>query len=88
MRRVARRARLAARALSGFSEFNAIWHTPAQSWETLDTLKRIEPPYTRLPVYQRDADHEQVADHPDAALQTFSPAAMRLPGWSGSAISE
>ena len=54
-----------------FQKFNAIWHTPAQSWETLDTLKRIEPPYKRLPVYQRDANHEQEANRADAARAEF-----------------
>ena len=54
-----------------FQKFNAIWHTPAQSWETLDALKRIEPPYKRLPVYQRDANHEQEANRADAARAEF-----------------
>jgi agarase len=54
-----------------FQKFNAIWHTPAQSWETLDALKRIEPPYTRLPVYQRDASQEHTANHADAARAEF-----------------
>ena len=54
-----------------FETFNAIWHTPAQSWETLDAIKRIEPPYTRLPVYQRDANQEHAANHADAARAEF-----------------
>jgi agarase len=54
-----------------FQKFNAIWHTPAQSWETLDALKRIEPHYRRLPVYQRDANHEHAANHADDARAEF-----------------
>ena len=54
-----------------FETFNAIWHTPAQSWQTLDALKRIEPPHTRLPVYQRDAGQEHAANHADAARAEF-----------------
>ena len=54
-----------------FQKFNAIWHTPAQSWETLDALKRIEPHYRRLPVYQRDANHEREANHADDARAEF-----------------
>jgi len=54
-----------------FQKFNTIWHTPARSWETLNALKRIEPPYRRLPVYQRDANHEHVADHADDARAEF-----------------
>jgi agarase len=54
-----------------FEAFNVVWHTPAQSWETLDALKRMEPPYTRLPVYQRDASQEHAANHADAARAEF-----------------
>jgi hypothetical protein len=54
-----------------FAAFNAVWHAPAQSWETLDAIKRIEPPYARLPAYQRDASQEHTANHADAARAEF-----------------
>ena len=54
-----------------FQKFNAIWRTPVQSWKALDALKRIEPPYRRLPVYQRDANQEHGANHSDAARAEF-----------------
>jgi agarase len=54
-----------------FQCFNAIWRTPAQSWETLDLLSQIAPPIMPMP-----------------RAQSFSPVAMRLPGWSGTAISK
>jgi len=54
-----------------FAAFNAVWHAPAQSWETLDATERIEPPYRRLPIYQRDASQEDAANHADAARGEF-----------------
>ena len=54
-----------------FDTFNTIWRTPAQSWQTLDALERTEPPYARLPVYQRDAGQEHAANHADAARAEF-----------------
>jgi len=54
-----------------FETFNAIWRTPAQSWQTLDALERMEPPHTHLPVYQRDAGQEHAANHADAVRAEF-----------------
>jgi agarase len=54
-----------------FQDFNAIWRAPAQSWETLDALKQIASPYTRLPVYQRDAKQEHAANRADATRAEF-----------------
>jgi agarase len=31
-----------------FAQFNAVWRTPAQSWEGLSELAHVEPPYLRL----------------------------------------
>jgi agarase len=54
-----------------FETFNAIWRTSARSWETLDAKERIEPPYRRLPVYQRDANQEHSANRADVARGEF-----------------
>lgn len=54
-----------------FAAFNMVWHTPVQSWESLDALKGIEPPHTRLPAYQRDANQEHAANHADATRAEF-----------------
>jgi len=54
-----------------FQQFNSIWRTPAQSWDALDAMAGIEPPYRRAPVYQRDALQEQTANHADAARAEF-----------------
>lgn len=54
-----------------FAAFNAIWRTPAQSWETLERLTRIEPPYRRDPVYQRKADDEDRANRTNPAHASF-----------------
>ncbi len=32
-----------------FSQFNAVWRTPARSWEEFSRLARIEAPYFRMP---------------------------------------
>ncbi|MGB8402081.1 agarase [Bradyrhizobium sp.] len=32
-----------------FSQFNAVWHTLARSWEELGRIAHVEPPYFRLP---------------------------------------
>jgi agarase len=66
-----------------FQKFNAIWHTPAQSWETLDLLNPIGPPHTRFPVYQRDAKQEQAANHADAARAEFFTACDAFAGLVG-----
>jgi hypothetical protein len=66
-----------------FQGFNTIWRTPAQSWETLDLLNQIAPPYTRFPVYQRDAKHEHAANHADAARAEFFTACDAFAGLVG-----
>ncbi len=53
------------------SAFNVIWRTPAQSWEALHGLPRIEPPYRRNPIYQRNADDEDAANRADPARAIF-----------------
>lgn len=32
-----------------FSQFNAVWQLPANSWEEIGNMQRIEPPFFRLP---------------------------------------
>ena len=32
-----------------FSQFNAVWRTPARSWEQFGTIGRIEAPFFRMP---------------------------------------
>ena len=54
-----------------FSAFNSIWRTPVQSWDGLDVMTRIEPPYQRAPVYQRNAVHETAANRDDPARAAF-----------------
>jgi hypothetical protein len=54
-----------------FQKFNSVWHTQAQSWDTLDAIPRIEPPYRRAPIYQRDSTHEKNAHLADAARAEF-----------------
>jgi hypothetical protein len=66
-----------------FQGFNAIWRTPAQSWDTLDLSNQIAPPYTRLPVYQRDAKQEHAANHADAARAEFFTACDAFAGLVG-----
>jgi hypothetical protein len=66
-----------------FQGFNTIWRTPAQSWETLDLLNQIAPPYTRFPVYQRDAKQEHAANHADAARAEFFTACDAFAGLVG-----
>ncbi|HSL79460.1 MAG TPA: agarase, partial [Pseudolabrys sp.] len=66
-----------------FETFNAIWRTPAQSWKALDALKRVEPPYRRLPIYQRDSNHEHAANHADAARAEFFASCDAFAGFVG-----
>ena len=46
--RVAAIARLQERYRE-FSQFNAVWRTPARSWEEFGTMGRIEAPFFRMP---------------------------------------
>jgi hypothetical protein len=51
-----------------FAEFNSVWRTPAQSWDALERLSRIDAPYRRKPIYE-----QSVADHSrDPGLATFA----------------
>jgi agarase len=54
-----------------FAAFNAIWRTPAQSWETIDRVPRIESPYRRDPIYLRKADDEDAANRANPAHAAF-----------------
>src|SRR5581483_11715412 len=51
--------------------FNAIWRTPAQSWDALGNLARIEPPFRRDPIYLRNAADEAAANRADNARAVF-----------------
>ena len=54
-----------------FEKFNSIWRTPAQSWDALDAITRIEPPYRRAPVYQCNPIEEETANRLDPARAAF-----------------
>jgi hypothetical protein len=54
-----------------FENFNTVWCTPVQSWDALHALTRIEPPYRRNPVYQRNAREEDAANRADPVRAAF-----------------
>jgi agarase len=54
-----------------FAAFNSTWRTPAQSWDALNALPRIGPPYPRNPIYQRNAREEEDANRADPTRATF-----------------
>jgi len=54
-----------------FENFNAVWHTPVQSWDALYALTRIEPPHRRNPIYQRNAREEDSANGTNPARAAF-----------------
>lgn len=55
-----------------FSQFNAIWRTPARSWEELATMARIEAPFTRLPAGGLNSLLEAKANLADPLRAAFS----------------
>ena len=54
-----------------FTAFNSTWRTPAQSWDTLNALSRINSPYPRSPIYQRNAREEHAANRVNQARAAF-----------------
>ncbi|MGB9394742.1 MAG: agarase, partial [Pseudolabrys sp.] len=54
-----------------FTAFNSTWRTPAQSWDTLNALSRIDSPYPRSPIYQRNAREEHAANRVNQARAAF-----------------
>lgn len=54
-----------------FLKFNAIWHSPAHSWDGLNKLTRIEPPDRRNPIYQRNTRDEDARKRTDPARAAF-----------------
>jgi hypothetical protein len=55
-----------------FAQFNSVWHTPTQSWEAFRQLKRVDPPYRRVPIYERDTANEEAANRADPRRSAFS----------------
>ena len=55
-----------------FGQFNATWHTPAQSWDAFAALTRIEAPYRRSPPYQRSSADEDAANRADPKRAEFA----------------
>jgi agarase len=55
-----------------FSQFNAVWRTPAASWDALHELPQIAPPYHRLPPGLANDTIEHTADQADPARAAFS----------------
>jgi agarase len=54
-----------------FAKFNSSWHTRARSWDALNTVARIEAPYTRKPPYERDSQSEEQANRAQPARGVF-----------------
>jgi len=56
-----------------FQQFNAIWRTPAASWDAFALLARAEPPYRRKPPYHRSArEEEEGANRADPSRAAFT----------------
>ena len=55
-----------------FEHFNSSWRSPAQSWDELTALPRVEPPYRRKPPYERDAGSEDAANRADLKRSAFT----------------
>ena len=54
-----------------FAKFNSVWRIPAQSWDALERLNRLDAPYRRKPIYQQSvADHS--AGLADPEIATFA----------------
>ncbi len=56
---------------SDFKSFNATWHTLADSWDAFGRLPRIDSPYQRRPIYQRNPRDEDAANRADPARAAF-----------------
>jgi hypothetical protein len=54
-----------------FTAFNSTWRTPAQSWDSLNALPRIDAPHRRDPIYQRIACEEDAANRADQSRAAF-----------------
>lgn len=59
------------RRYTEFLKFNAVWHSTADSWDNLDKLTRLQPPYHRNPVYQRKARDEEASNRAAPARTAF-----------------
>lgn len=55
-----------------FSQFNAVWRTPARSWEELGTMGRIVAPFSRMPAGGPNEMHEAKANLADPVRAAFS----------------
>ena len=54
-----------------FAEFNSVWRTPAQSWDGLEGLNRLDAPYRRKPIYQHPVA-DLSPDRADPGFATFA----------------
>lgn len=55
-----------------FSQFNAVWQTPARSWQELATMGRVEAPFFRMPPGGLNDALEVKADLANPARAAFS----------------
>ena len=55
-----------------FSQFNTVWHTPAQSWQELATIGHIEAPFFRMPPGGLNDALEIKANRANPARAAFS----------------
>ncbi|HXX52560.1 MAG TPA: agarase [Xanthobacteraceae bacterium] len=55
-----------------FARFNAIWRTPAHSWDLFEQLAQVAPPYRRKPAYERKSDDEEAANRADFNRAAFA----------------
>ena len=55
-----------------FSQFNAIWRTPARSWEEFTTMGRIEAPFFRMPAGGLNDMHEANANRANPIRAAFA----------------
>jgi len=69
--RVAAIARLQAH-YRDFSQFNAVWRTPARSWEEFGTIGHVEAPFVRMPPGGLNDAIETKANLANAARAAFS----------------
>ena len=55
-----------------FSQFNAVWRTPARSWEELGKIGHVEAPFFRMPPGGLNDALETKANHANPARAAFS----------------
>ena len=70
-----------------FSQFNAVWRTPARSWEQLGTIGHVEAPFFRMPPGGRTTRLRPKLTSPTPPARHFPPIAMPSLPSSPSSIS-